>query len=67
MTTKPDPVDWTKAYGFAGMGITVGKCAWCGDGFVALRLTSKPHIMCSQQCKRENNIDNKSRHRNKKS
>jgi len=49
-----DICDWSAANGFSVMGIDIRECVWCGDGFVRVRFTKKPHQTCSEQCRAEN-------------
>ena len=54
MTQPYDPTNWRAADGFRALAIDIRSCAWCGEGFVRIRLSHKPHSLCSEKCRKEN-------------
>lgn len=54
MTTRAEAIDWVAVRSFTAYCIDIRECAWCGSGFVRLRIGIKPHIFCSDDCRKEN-------------
>lgn len=56
MVTRAETIDWVAARSFTAYAIDIRECAWCGNGFVRLRIDCKPHIFCSEECRKENGV-----------